>query len=459
MQRYMAKNEERQLEFQLDLHWREMNEVHLLLDFVSGRSDKSLGALTDIPDRSPGVSPQAGTSGPPFMPWDLVVAKICAIRFPPEGGSQQRAQDAAFLLVVKDRLNAIADPAKGLTIAYTAMFSGTASGGGSIFKKIWRRMKRGKEAQNPKPDAAKPKSSICLDQETISPSFASAAYPNLESHARKFKWWFDKFPILLSVAIVLTALCYWDTALSNSIIQQIEKADGQVVSLFQNNLAIKLSDGFCTNDANNQTVPCQRLQFLRLQETLEREDLAALSRDHWPWHPIGWVTRVFAPMETAQSIRWSCFDNEATAAKTDDQKAQDDKYCAVFRPTALEQMAAAVTNAFNVYVVPAMFGFLGALIGLVRSISRKMRESTLSPRDSALSLITMASGVVAGLAVGLIFSSPTTYSETITGLPQSITVSAAAFAFLAGYGADSFFAMVDNLLKRIFSPDKPAAGK
>jgi len=301
-------------------------------------------------------------------------------------------------------------------------------------------------------------------------SYSSAAYPNLARDAGRFQGLYRSFHLMLFALVAITSVLYWDTALSNSIIQQIAKADGQVVELLQKNPDLKISEGFCDDPAKDPTVTCQRLQFLRLQETLERKDLAALSSDHWGRHPIGWFAHLFKPVETAETANSACYDKRPAGdvPATSGQKtveaallsqAQDQRYCAVFRPTALELTTAAITNAFNIYIIPMFFGVLGTIVGLVRGISCKVRESTLSPRDHMLSVMTIPVGAVAGLAVGLIFSSPSTFSETITGLPQSITLSAAAFAFLAGYGADSFFVMLDNLIRRIFALDSPAARK
>ncbi|HEX4504122.1 MAG TPA: hypothetical protein VH722_00215 [Alphaproteobacteria bacterium] len=453
-------DKERKAKFQLELFWRELNEVHLLLDFVSGRNDKSLASLTGIPD-------PAGTAAT-SLSWDQVVDRICAIRFPPDGTAESKAQDAAFLLMVKDHLNGIADPAKGLTVAYTAMFSGVALGGPP------RQQGGAKAVEESEAEGEEGRTDGC-DFKRNPPSYAQEAYPNLEAHARQFKSFFDALPWLALVWALITGLVYWDTALSNSILQQITKADTDVVGLLQNNPTLNLADGVCARQITaSQAIPCQQLQTLRLRQALARADLAALASEHWGRHAIGTVTRMFAPAELFETTGHGCFSTFSTTIggsaqgeTTPGAQTQASlsvylravKYCEAFSPSALEQMAAAVTSVFSIYIVPMMFGLLGTLAGLVRAITWKVRESTLSPRDHRLFFATIPLGVVAGLAVGLIFSSPGTYTQTVTGLPQAITLSAAAFAFLAGYGADSFFVMIDNLLKRIFSLDKQSNGK
>ena len=98
---------------------RDLDEVHLLLDHVSGQTDKSLADLRIADDTDP--------EGKKMLSTRAIVERITQIRYPPDGGtSGKNASDAAFLLVVKDQLNGLADPARGLTVAYSAMFVGVA---------------------------------------------------------------------------------------------------------------------------------------------------------------------------------------------------------------------------------------------------------------------------------------------------------------------------------------------
>src|SRR5215470_11427499 len=51
-----------------------------------------------------------------------IIEKIAEMRYPPSGTDAANADNAAILLLAKDRLSALASPARGVTIAYTAMF-------------------------------------------------------------------------------------------------------------------------------------------------------------------------------------------------------------------------------------------------------------------------------------------------------------------------------------------------
>jgi hypothetical protein len=44
--------------------------------------------------------------------------------------------------------------------------------------------------------------------------------------------------------------------------------------------------------------------------------------------------------------------------------------------------------------------------------------------------------------------------QGVSNVAGAVTLSATALAFLAGYGAEAFFSMIDDLLKRVFSLGK-----
>src|SRR5437764_12755793 len=84
---------------------QDLNEVHLLIDFISGRADRSLLTLA-MPD--PQRPKKMMTSGE-------IVEAITKMRYPPDKSQTVNARNAAILLMAKDRLSALANPARGLT--------------------------------------------------------------------------------------------------------------------------------------------------------------------------------------------------------------------------------------------------------------------------------------------------------------------------------------------------------
>jgi hypothetical protein len=63
-----------------------------------------------------------------------------------------------------------------------------------------------------------------------------------------------------------------------------------------------------------------------------------------------------------------------------------------------------VLSVYTRYVLPMLFGPLGTIAAAMRDIQSKVRDSTLLPRDFALSLVRLPLGVMAGLAVVLFLS-------------------------------------------------------
>src|ERR1700710_2899643 len=107
---------ESEQQFDQFIFQRELNEVYLLIDYLSGRPDKTLTAfdnitLTDLGaesrlDKSGKADPFVAAGGPPLnttpklpetpdAPWGDVLTKICLLRYPPDGIRQLKAENAA----------------------------------------------------------------------------------------------------------------------------------------------------------------------------------------------------------------------------------------------------------------------------------------------------------------------------------------------------------------------------
>ena len=114
---------------------RELNEVHLLLDFISGRPNAHIWDLDGKVPLPPSGARSATDVAPPTEEKPACCGKhdttldafetikwVCKLRYPPTPPSTDKAYDATLLFYVKDRLNSLAYPATGLSIAYTYIF-------------------------------------------------------------------------------------------------------------------------------------------------------------------------------------------------------------------------------------------------------------------------------------------------------------------------------------------------
>ena len=114
---------------------------------------------------------------------------------------------------------------------------------------------------------------------------------------------------------------------------------------------------------------------------------------------------------------------------------------------------AAMLAMMTTYLLPMSFGIVGTIAALLRAIQRRVNESTLSPRDLALSLFRLPLGMVAGICVGLFFTPSGNLVQT-GGELGALTLSASGVAFLAGYGAEGFFRTLDALVAHLFNLDR-----
>ena len=102
-------------------------------------------------------------------------------------------------------------------------------------------------------------------------------------------------------------------------------------------------------------------------------------------------------------------------------------------------------------VLPVFYGVLGAAAAVLRSLSRKIKSSTLSPRDLPLSWQQLALGAVMGACIGLFVAQPTDGADASPGLLGSVALSSSALSFVAGFGVDQVFTALEALMGRIFA--------
>jgi hypothetical protein len=241
---------------------RELAEVYLLLDHLSGRSDKSLtaafGEKADNPE-------------------NVTIKKICAIGWPPKGTAIEQGEQAETLLLAKDRLNAAAKPASGASIAFTLMVAGDdeepaagshrAPGFLGWLSKMWASPRpankslagntKGDPPPNPISGANKgaiagsttveaatgpaptmPQTGVGDenggDSSVSSPggvlgrsppsrmSLARLAYPGLIRSARRFNWRINALLALLFVWLIVTCVLSWHISAGRAILARLD---------------------------------------------------------------------------------------------------------------------------------------------------------------------------------------------------------------------------------------------
>ncbi|MGA3005331.1 MAG: hypothetical protein ABSE20_26800 [Acetobacteraceae bacterium] len=405
----------------------DVNEVFLLIDHISGRSEKSLKDLDttniELPAAQGAAEPVPAqpdakdrTSDKPSIA--DVLHRLCQIGYPPHPDATTKAHKAAFVLMLKDRLNGLAIPARGVTIAYTAMFVSATDG---CRLRLWSPQRT--------PDG----------RHATRGDLAREAYPGLASHARCFAKMYRWFPYLMAFVLILTASAYWDVGFGRTVVQRIEQLEKSRVDLLHpdtrgTSATVAVDDKSCAAASGlpaEQAQTCVRLSYLTNRIEDSRKDLLDFAIATTAGEQSSTFVRVIAWIRPVSY--GFMFDGQAPAAD---------------RP---EATVASVLSLFSTYVLPAMFGLLGTLAAIMRSIQAKVRDSLLGPRDFPLTALGLVIGPVAGLAVGLFFTPTEATTSGATGLAGSVSLSASGLGFLAGYGADAFFKFVDALLTRVFA--------
>lgn len=96
-----------------------------------------------------------------------------------------------------------------------------------------------------------------------------------------------------------------------------------------------------------------------------------------------------------------------------------------------------VTGILLSFVLPILFGTLGAVAYVVRSISDQINKTTFARTTPTLHLMRVALGALLGIVVGL-----------FNRLTAQLSLPPLAIAFLAGYGVEAVFSMFDNLIQK-----------
>jgi hypothetical protein len=167
------------------------------MDFISGRPDVHIWDIGDIkyPVRADkpahGDSTDSGANPAPTLPPIEVIRRICALRYPPQENLSlsERADNSALLLCVKDKLNSIAHPANGLTIAYTYMFLEET-------------------AQSTGDESTEQQPAVIIEKGTRA-TVAKAAYPGLIPSAKRFRCFHRSVARVGAAITTLSAILLW----------------------------------------------------------------------------------------------------------------------------------------------------------------------------------------------------------------------------------------------------------
>jgi type II secretory pathway component PulM len=138
------------------------------------------------------------------------------------------------------------------------------------------------------------------------------------------------------------------------------------------------------------------------------------------------------------------------------KEPNEDDPSALFAPSAFQtrnasinavarQAASQIIDVTQKWVLPLLYGALGAMVFVVRTLSMQARDR-LFRREALVSLVLRVFlGMISGLAIGWFWNQSAT-GPTTAGALTPTTLSPFALAFVAGYGVELFFALLDKIV-------------
>lgn len=501
----------REANFDAELFDHALNEVHLLVDHVSGRPDKNLNTLEMVhpEDRNKKI----------FA--DEILNRVSDIRIRSQTESPTK-EDLSFVLLAADALSTLAAPARSLTIAYTAMFVAA----------------RGIRVAHPLPTLQEVRRATAGEpygDERAADRYLGLAirsFPALRLHAAHARQMTFGALVFFVFLVFGAAWTYWDIAFGNSLADRLTSLAKERADILQKDpkaLACMKKEkpapppaqgGGATPPCGDSTprtaAPCDGTAPVCPPQTPAVPHPRPYTKPtpnqviilNCPPLPVPIPdpgqnpgTRPNPPPdETASTHCQRLAEIDSAKRRLHDQLSQlircDDEVCSpplfllkwdwfveitkyvskrimpsaiyedeIHKPAASpsEKIDAidadnasieAILSVYSTYVLPLYFGILGTAIGALRQMREKIRDGELAPRDRWMLAVGLPMGVVAGLTVGLFFSPTETTVAGITTTAGRLTLSATALGFLAGYGSETFFSFIDTIFRQVFKSEK-----
>ena len=139
-----------------------------------------------------------------------------------------------------------------------------------------------------------------------------------------------------------------------------------------------------------------------------------------------------------QAIDFFLFDS--TASNTSDNPTVDARIAVT--------SAGFVLEALSTYVVPLLYGLLGAFAYVLREITKEVRAVTFSNASIIRYNLRLSLGLLAGITVGFLVSPDAARGavQEAQPIPTLTTLGPMALAFLAGYSVELVFAVTDRIV-------------
>ncbi|GGZ06220.1 hypothetical protein ACFFTM_19025 [Pseudoduganella plicata] len=440
---------------------RELYEVFLLLDHISGRWDKGL------------------RSNDPKCP--SIVETVCKIALGSATNSDERLQRAVDTMYAKDTLNAIARPATGLSVAFTVLVIGEddrRKPPGRMRRLCRKLFHRAAPSAPPDTQSRRSTDGMLWDKPTRV-TLARYAYPGLIGVAVAFNRRMVWLVVVLVAALMLTCMLSWHVSAGNVILQHLDDVRARVVAVRKDISAAELKyaadQRLRGTDAEGRAALAPAAEAIRFCSLLDKAgkpfyrtteeyqlcDLQAQLRDERraAWRNLRqwlepWKALYDKPGEIAQWFSHLMPDflhvPSAVAPSPAETRVQTGSRGEDVRRRGSEDKARIVVLVIGTSVLPLAYGVLGAGAAVVRRLWERMRESLLSPRDSTLAWLQLALGGTIGACIALFINPSGPAPAEEHGLLGSWALSGSALSFIAGFGVEGVFRALEAFVHRVF---------
>jgi len=324
--------------------------------------------------------------------YDEVLAHYFPIDEKVRRGETLASSEIQFLLDLRDYLNSWAEPATGASIAFTMLV-----------------VRKSPEARKGKADAER-------------------AYPEWIRPARFLSITMTAMSgLAVTITLVIAALAAY-IYLGSSKIANIAEINAQLQSLDQEILREEIA--IHPSSMREEVVSyCDDLP-----DPLHRPNVQEV-----PQNPVSRTVRQFRTVTQSHL----CTRNDDLHKK---QELAYDYLRSLFPSD--DRAMPALLNAVSGYALPVLMGLLGSMTYVLRRYLRSVSARLLTPSDLREYIVRLVLGTVFGVAIGF-FTSGNASAGAIA-VPIS-SLGAPALAFLAGYGVEPVFRMLDGLAEQ-FSP-------
>jgi hypothetical protein len=362
---------------------------------------------------------------------------------------KEQLEQLGLLHVIRDALTRMTNPATGYSIAYTNLVIGNE-------------FKQNSEGTY---------------------DLATRAYGGLSLMATMHRWFIR---VLVLIAVIMAIFGSWEATkatLGRSLLQALQPLREQQTTLAKDKYKLDTElASLQTGSPGSAQVPltaavavCSKYKEARDAHTdlnVPKEKLAEVldvcGRDQillknfeiahgelnsylcdWP----GMVGGLYAPIGRAAGAVLSTLHLRGASGCA--QTATDD----------VEFRVAPIVQVVTTYILPFTFGVIGSLLYVLLQHYQNLRSNLLIPRDHVLGYLRVALGIVVAASVSMLITSasgptaptapPLSGSTAPDSLVGSLTLTTSLITFLAGFGAEAVFTLLQNLVDRVFSlPDR-----